>query len=165
MAEREISIKKAIRTAQSTLSLHWRGENGGNIRLPVDPVQIANDLGLEVKYGNSMNCKTQLSGKTIWVNLGLSKENSRFATAHSLGHFLLKHGEAETDDSQALEISCAKPDETEANRFALELLIPADALRNTVINFRETDPMVLARIFGVDAGLVKHRMQGLGLTV
>ncbi len=93
---------------------------------------IAFALGVQIKEGNLMGASARLIrlGRHAIIRLPNTETNQprkRFSIAHELGHFLLDHA------SISLEMVCSEKDmmnwyamdqETEANFFASELLMP-----------------------------------------
>lgn len=158
--EPKVSFKKARYEAQRILDKHWRLPPDGRLPIPVDPVAIAERIGLDVEMGDS---KTHIDSYTLTLDQNLTEPERRFQAAHSLAHYALKHAPLKSENDRTVTLSCCVPDEAEANRFALELLIPSDALKEAVITRKETDPEFLSKVFGVEIPIVRFRMQGLGL--
>jgi hypothetical protein len=80
---------------------------------------VADELGLEVEIG-SFDHDGLLVGTRIKIPAGVSENVIRFALAHEIGHFVLRHqgGRAKL--------------EPEANAFASELLMPRELLTAAV---------------------------------
>ena len=174
-------IQKAIREAQRVLL------ETNVSRLPVDVERLASKWAHVVKQqldddisGMLVPLPKPVGGRhwAIVVNDSHSDVRQRFTIAHELGHLLL-HGytSAHADrsfkvrlrDSQSSEGSVRE--EIEANRFAAELLMPADAMRRRLLDHvfdyapekqpseRELDK--LARDFNVSKQALQIRISSL----
>lgn len=107
----------------------------------------------------------------ILINSDKPRVRRRFTIAHELGHLALGHlqqGEMVLDETT----NSTQPEETEANAFAAELLMPAEGIRNFLDRFsRRLDDqgfslhlaVRLAASFGVSEEAVYYRMLNLGL--
>jgi Zn-dependent peptidase ImmA (M78 family) len=111
---------------------------------PVDVVAIAAELGVNVWETKTLPSSISgkifkdplnggFSGFSILVNAGHSLTRKRFTIAHELGHFLL-HRErldnGEMIDDAMYRSGVTAKEETEANRFAAELLMPFALVRS-----------------------------------
>lgn len=83
------------------------------------------------------------SAGLLFVNASDPVGRQRFSAAHELGHFVLHRGEmggratfADTPEAIRLDADQSDRHEREANRFAVELLMPADACRAREAAFR-----------------------------
>jgi Zn-dependent peptidase ImmA (M78 family) len=106
---------------------------------PVNVVQIAESLGFEVcdyDFPESTSAVLVIDGdiRAIGVNRTAAPVRKRFSIAHELGHFLLGHGDF-ADSRQTFEdgsYNYSDPQnrqESEANEFAAELLMPESFLK------------------------------------
>lgn len=83
---------------------------------------------------------TPLVGQ-VFVNASDSVPRQRFSAAHELGHFILHrdqmHGVSFADTSEEIKLTDEQSDghEREANRFAVELLMPAEVCRERATVF------------------------------
>jgi len=93
--------------------------------------RLAEDLGLTVEVG-SFDHDGLLVGTRIEIPAGRSGEAVRFALAHEIGHFVLRH------QGERAKV------EPEANAFASELLVPHDSLTSAMT----TTPSVRALCAG-----------------
>jgi hypothetical protein len=174
-------IQKAVREAQRVL------EATNVSRMPVDVERLASKWAHVVKQrldddisGMLVPLPKPVQGRhwAIVVNHSHSDVRQRFTIAHELGHLLL-HGytSAHADrsfkirlrDSQSSEGSIRE--EIEANRFAAELLMPAEVIRRRLLNHvfeyvpeeqpseRELDK--LAREFNVSKQALQIRLSSL----
>ncbi len=128
--------------------------------LPIDPIAIANNCGLEVRAEPELK-ELQLSGfldypnRTILYNPFESSSRVRFTIAHELGHFLLGHGSANRENVR----SNMAMNEVLANRFAAELLMPEMQVKSHL----ELSSAELCRFFGVSALALEYRLKNLGV--
>jgi hypothetical protein len=98
---------------------------------PVDVGAACRVLGIElwiVSCGSTLfdavyTPRTRDGRRLVTVNGLLSRERQRFSVAHELGHALLA-GHAARAAGAALDLERSPRRETEANRFAAELLMP-----------------------------------------
>ncbi len=116
-------VKWAISEARDVWKKHW------DSKIPVDPKEIINSLGIPLKEEDLKN----MDGAShfdenglmfIMYNKNSSLVRKRFTLAHELGHIVLEHvtiGKSSQHSSNSQE--------TEANSFAGELLVPAADLK------------------------------------
>ena len=76
-----------MKKSEEILTNYWDGS------LPVNPVSIANKLGITI-YKSSLGEKTSISNnnkeeKSITVNCDMDIVKQRFAITHALSHFVL----------------------------------------------------------------------------
>lgn len=103
----------------------------------------------------------------VWVSRHEPWERRRFSVAHEIGHHLL-HATA-SSDAVFCRAGDLRPDpespehrrEREANRFAAELLMPADLVELEVAS-HGPDPLQLCRIFKVSDLAMGFRLVNLG---
>lgn len=113
-------------------------------KIPVPVVAIAKDLGLEIYEtkdfddSQSGSIVRENSSYVIYINPSHTPERKRFTIAHEIGHFLLhkdKLGSELVDSVKNIEAGVpmlnrtetngvAYHEETEANNFAADLLMP-----------------------------------------
>jgi Zn-dependent peptidase ImmA (M78 family) len=141
-------------------------------KIPVDVGGLASALGISVK---KVNFSGDVSGQLmrlgedqfiISVNAHHSPTRQRFTIAHELAHFVLhRHliGAGITDNCAYRAIgSTGNPnihrrEESEANKFAANLLMPADSIISLQNNGIE-DTNLLARKLGVSPRAVEIRL-------
>ena len=157
------------RDAWELLERVWMTDGPFKIALPVDPVAIARELGIEVLRDDDL--PPEVSGAlrkspgfvdpTIYLNADDTRVRRRFTCAHALGHYSrnieLGRGDAwefvEGRDLLAAPISDAE--ESYATEFAAELLIPWVALRE----FTELSSVAaLAGAFYVTGDVMRFRL-------
>ena len=158
------------RRAHQTLIEH------GMYSIPVDPVVIANRLGIRVS--NAVFSDSSLSGmiaqrgdkKLLLVNDSDSAERKRFTIAHELGHSILHlNNEGEFVDS-AMDLFRAESSpneqpyyqEVEANAFAAALLMDAELVKKFWDSCKSLNAM--AKAFMVSETAMGIRLNTLGLT-
>jgi len=166
MTKREIEV-----FAKQTLNDH--GIQG----IPVDPVILANKLG--IKVSNAVFSDASLSGMiakrgastTLLVNDNDSINRKRFTIAHELGHLLLhlhtgNDGEfvdSEVDFFRTESSDGVKIHEVEANQFAAALLMDADLVKKYWNEFKNLE--TLCEIFQVSESAMGIRLSSLGVDV
>jgi hypothetical protein len=113
---------------------------------PVDVVAIASDLGLNVW---KMPFRDSISGKifrdplngglrtgfSIAVNSTHSLVRQRFTVAHEIAHFLLHRSKLESGDlvdDAMYRSGLSSKEETAANRFAADILMPLPLIRSLI---------------------------------
>ncbi len=158
-------------------------ERVGLYRLPVNPIQVANRLGISVEYAKFPDGSTTGmiaakggGGRIFAAKLDLPYR-LRFTIAHEIGHYFLhlmegnviKDGEVrdrlidmflEREPSAGL-VSEELMREIEANWFATELLMPMEFVREEWA--RNPNIPSLARMFGVTEEAIGYRVADLNL--
>jgi Zn-dependent peptidase ImmA (M78 family) len=100
-------------------------------KIPISLTGLSKTLGINLLFTDlgKINAyfMTIKSKKIIMVNDNHSKYRQRFSIAHEFGHAVLNHGPIVFFKDSSLE----RPrwQETQANRFAAELLMPKDLLK------------------------------------
>jgi Zn-dependent peptidase ImmA (M78 family) len=99
--------------------------------------------------------------KMVVINNSHSSGRKRFTAAHELGHIILHPGENEID----YRISFSDPNikETEANRFAAEILMPYKEFIDIYSKYDGYIPFI-ADYFGVSVGAATVRTESLGIS-
>ena len=172
--------KKVAKTSQATktsasqvLSDHW------NDKLPVDVVEIASKLGIQIKYGI---LEGNICGFLIYDDdtpiIGISSLHSltrqRFTIAHEIGHYLQHPKESFIDNKYAIYWRNAsastgeKQQEVDANNFAAKLLMPKSAIQAELskIKLEDEDESGIAKLadkFQVSTQAMTFRLINLGL--
>ncbi len=156
----------------------------GLYRLPVNPVQFANRLGIRVRgvvfKDNAFISMVETKGGKGDIFVAASEDapyRMRVATAHSLGHYFLHLMEGNViKDGKILDrpidmfwgrkstegtISDEMTKELEANWFATELLMPTEFVQK---EWTKT-PVIpsLARTFGVTEEAIGQRVADLNV--
>jgi Zn-dependent peptidase ImmA (M78 family) len=138
------------------------------LRAPVDVKRMANDLGILVfeldnmplgVSGKLFQDKKSSSGWSIGVNKNDSATRKRFTIAHELSHFLLHRNYISNgvlDDVLYRSEYLSGAQETEANKFAADILMPYSLLQSAAIKATNVDD--LARTFGVSPQAMSIRL-------
>lgn len=127
-----------------------------------NPIDIARELGITVLFEKlgAINgfYNTYCRSKFIHINKRLKWPRMVFTAAHELGHAVM-HPNYNTPFMKKHTYFSVNKYETEANKFAIYLLIGDDQLRE----LREKKYTIdnIAACFGLTANLVELRMQDL----
>jgi Zn-dependent peptidase ImmA (M78 family) len=159
--------KKAEKDAVELLDEFWDGV------LPVDPVRIAKELGIEVldvflkRDVSGALVKKESRDPSILLNAEDSKNRKRFTCAHEIGHYIRRLSEPtpryEYVDYRDKKSSTGTDEEERyANSFAASLLMPEIAVKAT--HEPGTPAFRLASRFGVSPESMQHRLDNLGLS-
>lgn len=138
---------------------------------PVDVTGLIPKLGLvysEDSLNDNISGMIEKKGDTykITVNAGHPLTRKRFTAAHELGHYFLhldKLGDSIVDNiayratEQYQNIRIGQREETQANQFAANLLMP-QALIETLQKQNGTEPEKLAERLGVSVQAMKIRL-------
>ncbi|MFC0179008.1 ImmA/IrrE family metallo-endopeptidase [Thorsellia kenyensis] len=159
-----------ITTANNILNTVWE-----NRYFPVDPIWIAKKMGLSVY---SLETPPDVSGAlvkradrdpVILLNQNDSEQRMRFTCAHELGHYIQRL-ESNIENSKEYEyvdlfskLSQENQNEEEklANKFALALLIPKEALLHDVKE--NCSPAMMAYRFGVPDDVIRVALEEYGI--
>lgn len=160
----EVNYKKAKEEALKIL------ERFGFDGPPVDPVVVAYELGINVRFVKFNPENKKISGffyskrNEIFVNEEEDIYRQVFTIAHELGHKLLHEEWLKTNDYQVLWRDASLYDtddakEKEANCFAANLLVPKAMLKQyyQVANVEE-----LSVLFGVSRQVITFRLKHEG---
>ncbi len=154
--------------AQQLLSTAWRGRS-----VPVDPIQIAQQLGIKVYTAGldegvaGMLRKRPGHDPEVFINGSDSLNRQRFTVAHELGHYV-KHVAAGQDEWEhvdyrdALTSEGTDPEERFANKFAASLLMPKDEIQR-LKREKGYGAAALALEFGVSGEAMSFRLVNLKL--
>ena len=174
--QRRVDVERRVRKDLERIDFY---------RLPVNPIRVANRLGVRVEYAEFLNSPTVGmvttmggSGRILAIKID-SPYQLRFTIAHELGHYFLhlmeggviKEGEVRDQlinrfwgrEPAEGPVSENLAREIEANWFAAELLMPMEFVREEW----ERTPNIpsLARMFGVTEEAIGYRIAGLNLRV
>lgn len=158
IAQPVVREKNRVVNAESVLRESWNGS------IPVDPVAIANSMGIRVyedpSYNTSGALRRSADGSwSIHLNPRQGLERKRFTVAHELGHLLLKHGPRNREMETNYNIYNFDPIERDANVFAAELLMPSMAVQHFVD--KGYDLYLLAKKFSVSPQAMSIRLENL----
>ncbi len=144
-------------------------DGDGNTPLPVDPIRIANSLGIKVfesaldESVSGLLIKEAGQDPNIFLNDADHVNRQRFTCAHEIGHFLRRpEGEFQYVDRRDHFASAGvSPEEMYANGFAAALLMPAAHVRELhEAGFRDYE---MALRFKVSVEAIKNRLNNLRL--
>jgi Zn-dependent peptidase ImmA (M78 family) len=137
--------------------------------LPVKVGNIASQLGVKIKVstlqtGISGEIRNESGQYVIRVNRHDTKERQRFTIAHEIGHFML-HKELIGDgiiDDALYRSKLSDKLEAEANKFAADILMPWNVMKQKISEFDELsgEPLyeALSSIFEVSTTAIKIRL-------
>lgn len=148
-----MSVEQGL--ANDLLVRHWSGRT-----LPIDPFEIAQKEGLNIAPIFDASGWYKPYEGTIYFNPTEPLVRQRFTVAHELGHHVFNHGERPRDS--APQFVSRDPYESQANRFAAELLMPEGSVRLLLIDQGVTDISLLARYFNVSEQAMTIRLKNLG---
>ena len=135
---------------------------------PIDVHTMATDLGLRVwefsdmsdtMSGKLYRDETSPKGWSIGVNTNSSSTRKRFTIAHEIAHFLLHKdylGDGVFDDTFYRSEHLSGGQETEANRFAADILMPYHLIQG--VASRTPGIEELANRFGVSKQAMSIRL-------
>jgi Zn-dependent peptidase ImmA (M78 family) len=149
-------------TALDVLNHHW------DFKLPVDPVAIAKQMGIEVRPAEPGSREsghyTYRDGRPlITFNESESPVRQRFTIAHEIGHHVNGDIDAPRDTDRQMSAGVRDPIEVAANRFAAALLMPADLVRHMIFEEKITNLKRLAAVFGVSTAAMEYRLRNIGI--
>jgi len=132
---------------------------------PVDIQEVCRRLGVTLllfkreKVGTLLGISTRMNTSSgpvnvISVNSRLSTGRMRFTIAHELGHCVLNHKGIVLNGAPGIKYS--KLEESNADRFAAELLMPDGML---AAEWCWHEPDYLARRYGVSLGAMNIRLK------
>ena len=154
--------------AEGILKTYW------DQSIPVNLARMAKQLTLVVEIGDpgeacavvsiSPQCKPSVTiGKTHSIR------RQRYGVAHAIAHIALHHlrpgMRREIFVSRNYQVDHSQPQVSEANDFALRLLIPETVLRATLDGTQVYTLKELAQQFDVPTILIKQRLADLDLPV
>lgn len=138
------------------------------IEPPINPVEIARSLGLQVVFARFSGKSRDISGfydceeNAIYVNEEEYPPRQTFTVAHELGHSVLHRDWAMSADYQVMwrDPREQRQDfrESEANFFAAELLMPRFL---TDKYWDKLSTVQMARLFAVSVPAMKNRLSHL----
>ena len=150
--------------AEKLLARVW-ADDYGRIALPVDPVWIARQLGMEV-YVSALDPDVSAliyaapgSQTSIYLNKDEPRVRQRFSCSHEIGHYVRRTASGAAsfgfvDHRDHISSLGLDPEERWANQFAAALLMPADLVRASP----QRDPVDLARTFAVSRRAMEIRL-------
>jgi Zn-dependent peptidase ImmA (M78 family) len=168
-------IVEAERDARELLERAWPTEAAAPVYLPIDPIAIARQLGIQVftdrglapEVSGMLRKQAGYEDPEILLNARDSRNRQRFTCAHELGHYTqrVKSGKDEAweyiDRRDPLSSEGLDPDEVYANQFAAELLMPRDVVEERAGSSKNA--AALALDFGVSGDAMRFRLDNLRL--
>lgn len=128
-----------------------------------DPFQIADALGIEVQIGNigsRSGCYMYYKrSKCIWLNENLNPHDLEFVMAHELGHAIM-HPKQNCYFIKHKTLLLNSKIESEANKFASELLIPDDIVIEYMQN-QQYSVEQFSRLLGYEKELIELRLKNM----
>jgi len=124
---------------------------------------------VEVVRGLDVSGVVSIDGTApiIRVNSDEPSLRQRFTIAHVLGHVSLGHLTMKSpefrDPAHNYTMSNYDPKERDANRFAVALLMPEDAVKAVIMRMTEPDIKALAEVFKVSKVAMSIRLKSLGV--
>ena len=172
--QRRVDVESRVRKELERIDLY---------RLPVNPVTVANKLGMKVKSIESEDSSfaglvaVKNGSGSIYVSESEPAYLIRFTIAHEIGHYLLHLNEGGTIrdgmmldrpidmfwDREPAEVSEEWMKEIEANWFATELLMPTEFIREEWSKIPSVSR--LAEAFYVTDEAIGHRVANLSLWI
>jgi Zn-dependent peptidase ImmA (M78 family) len=139
--------------------------------LPVDPVRVAQSLGVKV-LDASLNedvsgalVKKEGADPSILLSATDSRNRKRFTCAHELGHFIRRSDEPEkyeyVDYRDQQSSTGTVEEERFANSFAANLLMPELLVKS--LHEQGLPDFRMAKKFGVSQEAMQYRLENLGL--
>lgn len=123
-----------------------------------NPAELAEHMGIIILFENlgTINgyFNTAFRQKFIHVNQDLTEQMESFTIAHELGHAIL-HPKSNTPFLRISTFLSVSKLEIEANRFAINLLVPDEELENN----KDYTVAQLSRILGYNEKLMELRLQ------
>lgn len=147
-------------------------------KIPVDLEAIANSIGLHIQYSfldsdtsGILEKNKKHDGYTIIVNANDHSNRKRFTIAHELGHYMLhrnligsglddNRAYRSTDTGKYHNTSIGPEEETEANQFAANLLMPRHKVKELYTS-GVTNSGELADKFGVSEQAMSIRLKSV----
>jgi Zn-dependent peptidase ImmA (M78 family) len=143
----------------------------GDRYIPVDPIVISRELGIDVfdadleSSTSGMIIKKVGYDPRILLNRADSPNRSRFTCAHELGHYVSHADDPDQyefiDRRDPLSSTGQNEEEKFANAFAASLLMPDDEVQKRSKEGAST--VELAWQFRVSAEAMEYRLRNLGL--
>lgn len=138
----------------------------GMVTPPVNAQEVAEQIGCVVHHVPDPGWSGALTVKdnhaVIWVNMGESPERKSFTIAHEIGH-LLQHDTTHAFRDVTYD---GTPQESEANRFAADLLMPMWMVGPIALSVTEENIQHFAAHFGVSVSAMRRRiMESIGVSV
>lgn len=115
---------------------------------------IVVELDTDISYFDGVSYLTDNGHRIIIINKTMSNDRKRFTLAHELGHLIMH-------SSKEFLISDNRDKEDEANKFASEFLMPADAIKNSLRDLRLSYLLDLKRYWLTSMASILRRASDL----
>ncbi len=171
-----MAVREAERDAARLLEASWWVNEARDLPLPVEPMELAKALGLEVELAflaADESGKIVIPGNdedtaVVTLNAFDHPNRQRFTCAHEIGHYLRRQrtatrGRTLVDYRDTLAGLGTDPEEIYANQFAAALLMPGRLVQRFYLVDRES-PEQLAFRFGTSVQAMNVRLRNLRLT-
>lgn len=165
------TVADAERRADQLLEASWWVTPGCDVPLPVDPMVLAQRLGISVRMAilppdQSGNIQFRGDGSSvITLNTNDHPNRRRFTCAHEIGHYLRRdqdgHVSGYVDYRDTLAGLGVDAEEIYANQFAAALLMPAHLVKRWHDERRTSDHM--AQLLGTSVQAMNLRLRNLRL--
>lgn len=116
---------------------------------------IVVEFDTNISLFDGVSFVTDSGHKVIVINKHMSNDRKRFTLAHELGHIIMHT----SDDFLFSEY---RDKEKEANNFASELLMPKDAIKNSLRHLRLSDLLDLKRYWLTSMASIIRRAKDIG---
>ncbi len=152
--------------AEGILKTHW------DQSVPVNLAHIARGMGVAMALGSTGAACALLeisreNKARITIDASHPFMHQRYGVAHALGHLALHHlrpgMRREIVVSDSYHVDYHQRMDSEANDFALRLLVPTEVLQFTLQDGHAGSVEELAHLFEVPPILIKQRLADLGL--
>jgi Zn-dependent peptidase ImmA (M78 family) len=161
--------------AEKLLVEAWAKDANDLPFVPVDPIRIAWELGIDVATAvmdDSISAAIEKkigSDPVIYLNINDRQNRQRFSCAHELGHYYLRTSATQGDELEYnfvdrrdhMARQGTDPDEIYANKFGAALIMPKRVVQRQFKSMR--NPVQLALHFRVSEEAMRFRLQNLGL--
>lgn len=152
-------------TAKQVLDKYWDNT------APIDPVTIANRIGISVFRATFPDNISGLIWKNhdknrveILVNRTHPETRRRFTIAHELGHFFsVENFDGKIEEKIYTRGEVLSPEEFKANKFAVELLMPKEAVYYFLFKKKYFTIKQLVEVFNVSEMAIVNRLKNLGI--
>lgn len=148
----------------SEISEYLPRNSHGTTAVPIDLKKLLKRYDLSLKSATfkrpGISGAFDRDARTIYINTNEPYTRQMFTIAHELGHYFLHSHLAEDIIYREKNETKNRPEETEADAFAAELLMPEDTIR-LYWPIAESIQQ-LADIFGVSFSAMSVRLRTLG---
>jgi len=138
----------------------------------IDPFEIAKKEGITVIPSKHLDVNGQIhkDPKTeeviIEYDISMHPNRQRFTLAHELGHYFLGHLDDGNihfrDPAQNFNLDNYDPYESEANKFAANLLMPKEKIDFLLHDMKMTTIEGIAQALQVSPAAITYRLKNLG---